>query len=283
MQAEGYSRGTIDAYRNDLVRGFFVFLNERGISEPESVTTDDIREYSYFLVLHKHNSNFTRKRKLASIKTFFKYLVEIDAIKVNPADTIRSPRLPDRKPAYLTEVECYRLMRAVTGNGKNGCKEQDTAMILLFLHTGIRVSELINLTIEDINLEAAKVIVTRKGGKEQYLHLNSEIVEALSKYLSVRQSQSNRLFSSASGQKLNRSSLYNKIRRYLSEAGIKKSKRGPHILRHTFCTRLHQKGVDPLVLKELAGHRSLNTTMKYVSIENAEQTEAIDKLKFSIF
>ncbi|GAH88892.1 unnamed protein product, partial [marine sediment metagenome] len=80
-----------------------------------------------------------------------------------------------------------------------------------------------------------------------------------------------------------RSYVYGIVRRYLKLAGIDKGKRGPHILRHTFCTRLHQKGVSPFTIKDLAGHKSLDTTMRYIKIENKEQAEAIDRLEFRIF
>jgi site-specific recombinase XerD len=82
------------------------------------------------------------------------------------------------------------------------------------------------------------------------------------------------------GQNLERTYVYDVVRKYLSLAGINKGKHGPHLLRHTFCTRLHQKGVSPFVIKDLAGHKSLSTTMRYVKIENREQTEALDRLEF---
>jgi integrase/recombinase XerD len=283
LQVEGYSPETINAYRNDLAKGLFVFLRQQDIFNLASVTTDDIRKYFYSLTLEKHNSNFTRKRKLASMKSFFRYLLEAKVLKVNPVATMRSPKLPDKKPAYLTEAECLRLLRAITQNARRQYKERDLTMIVLFLHTGLRVSELINLRLMNVDLKSALLKVTRKGNKEQNLHLNSDSVCVLEKYLSVRQSLNGYLFVNSGGQKLSRSCIYNKVKRYLLTAGINKSKWGPHILRHTFCTRLHQKGVDPLVLRKLAGHRSLDTTMKYVSIEDKEQTEAVNRLELGIF
>jgi integrase/recombinase XerD len=283
LQVEGYSPETISAYRNDLAKGFFVYLRHSGIFELASVTTDDIRKYFYDLTLEKHDSNFTRKRKLASMKSFFKYLLEAEVLKVNPVAIIKSPKLPDRKPAYLTEAECLRLLQAVARNAGRKYKERDLTMIILFLHTGLRVSELINLKLANLDLKSALLRVNRKGNKEQSLHLNNDSVCALERYLSIRQPPNGYIFVNSDGQKLSRSCVYNKVKRYLLTAGISKSKWGPHVLRHTFCTRLHQKGVNPLVLRELAGHRSLNTTMKYVSIEDKEQTEAVDRLELGIF
>jgi site-specific recombinase XerD len=140
-----------------------------------------------------------------------------------------------------------------------------------------------NLKLANVNLEENQIKITRKGAKEQYLHLNKETVNTLAKYLINRpQAQNGRFFVGTRGQNLSRTYVYGVVQRYLKLAGINKGKRGPHLLRHTFCTRLHQKGVAPFVIKELAGHKSLNTTMRYIKIENKEQAEAVDRLEFNI-
>jgi len=156
-------------------------------------------------------------------------------------------------------------------------------MIVLFLHTGVRVSELANLELPNVDLERNQIKITRKGNKEQYLHLNSETVRVLTNYVANRpQGQNGRFFVGTDGGNLSRSYVYRVVRRYLELAGIDKGKHGPHLLRHTFCTRLHRKGVGPFTIKDLAGHKSLNTTMRYVTIENKEQAEAIDRLEFGL-
>jgi integrase/recombinase XerD len=160
------------------------------------------------------------------------------------------------------------------------------------------VSELTNLKLANVDLERSQIKITRKGDKEQYLHLNGEAVSVLVKYLYSRphhmrlprfarndeglwpQAQNGRFFVGTKGQNLGGTYVYELVRRYLKLAGINKGKQGPHLLRHTFCTRLYQKGVAPFVIKELAGHKSLNTTMRYVGIENKEQSEALDRLEF---
>jgi len=284
LEAErGYSPGTIKAYRRDIEKGLFPFLRARGKFELASVTKDDIRAYLDFLTLEKGNSNITRRRKLAAIKSFFNYLVDNEELKVNPAAGVRSPKAGDKKPVYLTDAECLELIKAVGKTAKRKVRDRDIAIIILFLHTGLRVSELINLKLVDIDLGSAQIKVTRKGKKEQYLHLNGEVTGTLTRYLMTRQCQNGYAFVSSGGQRLNRNYVYGRIRGYLAAAGINKAKRGPHILRHTFCTRLHQKGVDPLVIKELAGHQNLNTTMRYISIEDKEQSEAVDRLELGFW
>jgi site-specific recombinase XerD len=234
-----------------------------------------------FLALERGNSNAARGRKLAAIKSFFNYLVDSEELKTNPARGIKSPKVAEREPSYLTEEECIKLLRTVAQEAKPRVRKRDMAMVILFLHTGLRVSELVNLELANVDLEGRQIKITRKGNKEQYLHLNRESVKALARYLSARpEAQDGRFFVGTKGQNLERTYVYDVVRKYLSLAGINKGKRGPHLLRHTFCTRLHQKGVSPFVIKDLAGHKSLSTTMRYVKIENREQTEALDKLEF---
>jgi len=185
---------------------------------------------------------------------------------------------------YLTDGECIRLLETMAHKAKPQARERDIAMAVLLLHTGLRVSELTNLKLSHVDLERSQIKITRKGNKEQYLHLNGEATRVLVNYLHSRlQAQNGRFFVGNNGANLSRNSVYEVVRRYLNLAGINKGKQGPHLLRHTFCTRLHQKGVAPFTIKDLARHKSLNTTMRYINIENKEQAEAIDRLEFRIF
>jgi len=278
---EGYSPGTIEAYQSDLERGAFPFLKQRGKFQLAEVTRDNIRAYMDFLASERCNSSATRRRKLASLKSFFNYLVENEGLEANPAASIRSPKIPEKEPVYLTEDECIRLLETLARKAKPQVKERDMAIAVLLLHTGLRVSELTNLKLSNVDLERSQIKITRKGAKEQYLHLNGEAASVLVNYLHSRpQGQNGRFFVGTKGQNMSRTYVYGTVRRYLNLAGIDKGKQGPHLLRHTFCTRLHQKGASPFVIKELAGHKSLNTTMKYIRIENKEQSEALDRLEF---
>lgn len=278
---KGYSQGTIEAYQLDIEKGLIPFLHQQGKFGVGEVTRDDIRAYLDYLTLERGNSGVTRARKLSAIKSFFNYLVENEGLEANPAASIRSPRIPEKEPVYLSEEECLRFLQTIARKGRAKVKERDMAMAVLLLHTGLRVSELTNLKLSDVDLDRGQIKITRKGDKEQYLHLNGEAVAALVNYLHSRpQAQNDRFFVGTKGQNLGRTYIYEVVRRYLKLAGINKGKQGPHLLRHTFCTRLYQKGVSPFVIKELAGHKSLNTTMRYIKIENKEQAEALDRLKF---
>ena len=156
-------------------------------------------------------------------------------------------------------------------------------MLILFLHTGLRVSEVTSLKLVNVDLDSGQIKIIRKGDKEQYLHLNGETVRALVNYLATSpKAQNGRLFVGTNGANLDRTHIYAVVRRYLNLAGIDKGKHGPHLLRHTFCTRLHQKGVGLSTIKDLAGHKNVNTTMRYIKIENKEQAEALDRLEFGL-
>jgi len=282
LQVEnGFSPGTIEAYCLDLGKGLIPFLYQQDKFEAGEVIKADIRAYLDYAATSRNNSNVTRARKLAAIKSFFNYLVENEGLEVNPAALIRSPKIPEKEPEYLTDEESIHFLTTIAQEAKPRVRDRDMAIAVLFLHTGLRVSEMANLELLDVNLRVNQIKITRKGNKEQYLHLNGETGGALVNYLANRpQAQNGRFFVGTNGANLSRSYVYGIVRRYMRLAGIDKGKHGPHLLRHTFCTRLHQKGVDPFTIKDLAGHKSLNTTMKYIKIENKEQAEAIDRLEF---
>jgi len=280
---KGYSLGTIEAYQLDIEKGLIPFLHGQGKLEVGEITKADIRDYLDYVATSKNNSNVTRARKLAAIKSFFNYLVESEGLKLNPAVSIKSPRIPEKEPVYLAEEECICLLATIAREAKPRVRERDLAMAVLLLHTGLRASELTNLKLVNVDFDSQQIKITRKGNKEQYLHLNGETVDTLARYLAKRpQAQNGSFFVGTNGGNLTRSYIYGFVRRYLRLAGIGKDKRGPHVLRHTFCTRLHQKGASPFTIRDLAGHKSLNTTMRYVKIENKEQAEAIDSLEFGI-
>ncbi len=278
---KGYSPGTIEAYRLDMGKGLIPFLHQQGKFRASEVTKGDIRAYLNFLASEKGNSNAARARKLAAIKSYFNYLVESEELGANPAASIRSPKLAVKKPVYLLDDECRRLLETVSQKAQPQVKARDTAIIVLFLHTGMRVSELVSLKLANVYLEESQIKVTRKRNKEQYLPLNAEAIRVLVQYMATRSEVGNgRLFTGTAGESLNRTYIYRQVHKYLKLSGIDKGKQGPHLLRHTFCTRLHHKGVGPFVIRDLAGHKSLATTMKYITIERKEQAEAVDRLEF---
>jgi site-specific recombinase XerD len=166
LQTErGFSQGTIEAYQLDIEKGLIPFLHQQGKSDIAEVTKDDIRAYLDYLAVNRGNSSVTRAWKLAAIKSFFNYLVETEELKANPASSIRSPRILEMEPEYLTEKECICLLETIARRGRSQVRERDIAMVVLFLHTGLRVSELTSLKLVNVDLGRGQIKITRKGNK----------------------------------------------------------------------------------------------------------------------
>lgn len=224
----GFSQGTIGAYQLDIERGLIPFLHQLGKSEIEEVTKDDIRAYMDFLTTVRGNSAVTRARKLAAIKSLFNYLVENEGLKANPVSSLKGPKIPETEPVYLSEEECLRLLQSIARGAGPKVKDRDMAIVVLFLHVGLRVSELTNLKLVDVDLERAQIKITRKGNKEQYLHLNSETVDTLATYLANRpKAQNGNCFVGINGGNLDRTHVYVMVQRYLKLACIGSSTQIP--------------------------------------------------------
>ncbi|GAI00780.1 unnamed protein product, partial [marine sediment metagenome] len=165
LQVEkGFSQGTIEAYQLDIERGLIPFLHQRGKFAVREVTKADIRAYLDYVATARGNSSATRAQKLAAIKSFFNYLVENERLEANPAASIRGPRIPEKEPEYLTEEECIRLLETIARKGRPRVRERDMAIAILFLHTGLRVSELTNLKLANVDLERGQIKITRVLG-----------------------------------------------------------------------------------------------------------------------
>jgi len=158
---KGFSQGTIEAYRLDVERGLLPFLHQRDKFEVAVVTKADIRAYLDYVASGRGNSNATRARKLAAIKSFFNYLVENEGLEANPAASIRSPKIPEKEPEYLTDEECIHLLTTIARGAKPQVRERDMAIAVLFLHTGLRVSELTTLKLINVDLERSQIKITR--------------------------------------------------------------------------------------------------------------------------
>jgi len=279
----GFSPRTVIAYQQDLLK-FADFLEERGIADIEKVARDDIRAYLTELTrngIKKPNTAITRARKLSSIKSFFKYLVRYEILPSNPAADVETPKLPHKEPNYLTSDEYDAFMSAVRRTAAPFYLVRDIAIVTTFLNTGVRLSELVGLTLNSINLSPsqASIKVRGKGNKERIIPLNEEVRKALCKYMDSRpEMETNCLFISRLGTGLGTGSVYHLIKRYLKAAGIKKEHVGVHSLRHTFGASLLEKGVNLVVIQELLGHKKLETTRRYLHINSVDLRNAVDRL-----
>jgi site-specific recombinase XerD len=251
------------AYLGDLQQ-FIQWLQTRRVDFdiPYRIARIDIVELMNHLASRKTTS-VTRKRKLAALRGFLTFLKDNQIILGNPADTIAGPLREERDPAILLTTEYKALLQVAGGNTR------DLAMVMLFLQTGLRVSELVNLTLTDIDFTSHEITVRQgKGRKERVVPLVKQAEAALKAYLKVRDAQPeyDEVFIARNGTSMDQRTVRYRIQKYYKEAGIKK-KASVHTLRHTCSTHQIHHGLKINQLKEVLGHRRMETTYKYVHLD----------------
>lgn len=268
----GLSKNTILAYETDLI-AFFNFLSEKEINDLNEIKRRDFSAYTKFLV-KKEISASTITRKIASVKGFFKYLCHKRIIKINPAMSVNSPKLPKRLPKVLNISEINKII-------KTHLTLQDYTIIELLYSAGIRVSELTELNIKNIDLKQKMIKVLGKGSKERIIPINSKCVEIIKKYLKNREltalkyNSKDYLFLDKKGKKISRQKVYEIIH----NLGKKIDKNiSPHTIRHSFATHLLENGADLRVVQELLGHSSIVTTQLYTHISKKTLKEVYFKI-----
>ena len=284
----GYSAKTVAAYGYDLGK-FSQFLAMEPDSSEDGVQGIDqyaIKAFMSHLADHGYrnaNSAVARGRKLAVLKSFFKYLASVGKVKTDPTANIKMPKTKQKEPSYLTEQEYKRLLRTVRKNATAYFKERDMAIVTMLLGMGLRLSELTALNIGDLNFDDGSIKITRKGGKERMLPANDEVMISIQRYLRIRKeaNPNNPLFLSKRKRRISNASVWHLVKKYMRQAQIEKDKLSPHTLRHTFATVLLRQGENILTIKELLSHRNLRTTERYLHIGNEDLKDAISKIDLS--
>ncbi|MBC7240949.1 MAG: site-specific tyrosine recombinase XerD [Anaerolineae bacterium] len=276
---KGYSGNTLAAYRNDLEQ-FAQAMEEEGINSWEQVNQDVIIDYIMSLREREYASS-TVARKIAALKSFFHFLAAEEIISDDPTLNLDSPKVKKRLPVTLSYEEVERLLDAPKGSSPKAIR--DKALLELLYATGMRVTELVSLDLEDINLASATVRVRQgKGGKERIIPIHSRAVEALREYLAkarrmlLRSPNERALFLNHRGERLTRQGLWLIIKQYVREAGIK-TEVTPHTLRHSFATHLLNGKADLRHVQELLGHANISTTQIYTHISSERLREIYDE------
>ena len=257
---KGYSQNTLSAYGRDLGQ-FLKFLGPKEIKE---VKENEISSFLNFQAGKVSASSL--QRKLASLKTFFRYLVSEDYITDSPVQAIEWPRIGKKLPKALSFAEANRLMEYPKKDDPIGLR--DKALIETLYATGMRASELTQLNVSDLNLEAGFITCFGKGSKERIIPFGEEARIALKKYLSSgrpKLAKSEALLVDRRGQRLTRQGLWWIVKNYVRRAGVRAGT-SPHTLRHSFATHLLEKGADLRSVQELLGHSSISTTQIYTSV-----------------
>ncbi len=235
----------------------------------------DLHAFIAFIDRERNNSNRTKARKIACIRSFFKYLYSIvKLIPENPALDLETPKKNSRLPVALTLDESKGILTSISGSNE----KRDYAIITLFLNCGLRLSELIGIDIDKIKGDTLTVI--GKGNKERTIYLNDVCVEAIENYLAVRPEANpgheKALFISNRKTRFTQRGVQHMVDKYLNEAGLAGKNYSPHKLRHTAATLMYQYGhVDIRALQELLGHESVSTTQIYTHIDKEQLRDAV--------
>jgi site-specific recombinase XerD len=264
LQGQNYSLKTLRAYGDDL-KQFLTWVGENRVDWeiPKRFSRIDIEGFMSYLA-GQHMTGITRVRKLAAIRKFFAFLEENQIIAGNPANTVRGARREEKEPGILYKEQYKALLYEASDHPR------DYAIIMTFLQTGIRLSELANLTLDDLDFDNRVLTVRQgKGKKDRQIPLVDEVVKALRNYLRFRNTQlvldDDILFLAKNGTSLNVSTVKYIVAKYVKKAGIRK-KVSVHTLRHTFGAHKADKQMGIAALQELMGHKKKETTLKYIHL-----------------
>ncbi len=258
LSGRNLSGHTATAYRCDLLQ-FLAFLAENDITvdSPEKITRTHILDYlSHLASLGR--SGVTRVRKLAAIREYCKFLIDEKSISLSPAENIIRPKQERKQRVFLRVDEYMRLLNAAAGNSR------DYAILQLFLQTGIRVSELVGLTLSDLDLDEGTMLINGKGNKQRTIYLEKKATQALRSYLTNRpRSQDLHVFLNYQGTSLSVQGVSDIVEKFRKLAGITKNI-SCHSLRHTCATYKASKGYTAVELQDLLGHEKPETSFIYV-------------------
>ncbi len=269
---KGLSKNTILSYNRDLVR-FFHFLRSRKL-DPLHVKQPQI--VAHIMALSEDLSPRSISRNISAIRAFFRFLVYEGKIDDNPVRLLESPRTLQRLPDVLSLKEVEHLLAQPDHMNARG--QRDRAMLETLYATGLRVSELVNLKLSNINLEAGFVRTLGKGSKERVVPAGDKALDAIRVYMSSGRllsaigKKSPYLFLNPSGRPLSRQGFWKIIKKYGVKAGITK-KISPHSLRHSFATHLLWGGADLRVVQIMLGHEDISTTQIYTHVMKKELQE----------
>ncbi len=276
-----YSKHTLKAYLADI-KEFGLVLKEMNLISPENgdidfLNMDETPVRVFISKLYKKNKKVSKSRKIASVRTFFEFLIRRGEMKSNSAKLVPSPKGEKMLPTFLTVDEVVKLVE--TPGSDNAYESRDRAILELLYSCGLRVSELVGINLNDLDLESMSVKVLGKGNKERLVPLGSKASSAIKIYLIQRldlKPKEDYLFANSRGGRLTTRSIDRIIKKYAAISGIPKNI-SPHVLRHTFATHLLGGGADLRAIQEMLGHKSLSTTQRYTHTSVEKLMEIYDK------
>jgi tyrosine recombinase XerC len=266
---KNYSSHTILNYRLDL-NDFLKFLGEAPV---ESVDYLLLRKYLAILKEKKLGSR-SMARHLSALRSFFKFLTREGFLKTNPILSVSSPKLDKHLPQFLTEEEVTRLIESSLPKDEMGLR--DRAILETFYSTGMRISELVSLSQDDLDFIGGVVKLKGKGKKERIAPIGDKAISSLREYLEKRKKQTSAVFLNKRGTRITDRGVRNIVGKYLKVSGMKRGV-SPHTLRHSFATHLLNRGADLRTVQELLGHANLSTTQIYTHLTTEKLKSVYDK------
>lgn len=270
------SDNTKMSYELDLAQ-YMAYLNTKHINDVGKISKDNIKDYIAYL--GKTISSRSINRKIVSIKSFHKFLTRENIVKENVTSNIDSPKIGKHLPKVLNMDEIDKLLDI---KPKTPFDFRNKAMLELMYATGLRVSELVNLSLEDVDIQMALVRCMGKGSKERIIPLGDYALNYLSIYINIyrglllKKRQTNKLFLNNHGLPLTRQGFFITLKSIAKEKGIEKDF-SPHTLRHSFATHLIEHGADLRSVQELLGHSDIATTQIYTHVAGQKIREAYDQ------
>lgn len=263
----GVSSNTVEAYGRDTLR-YVAFLEGEGTTEPAGITPLQVASFLARL-MSEGLSPRSRARTLSAIRMFHRFLLVEGYATINPTALIEAPKTGGKLPTFLTTREIEALLAAPSGAGVT--EVRDRAMLELLYATGLRVTELVNLTLRTVNLDAGYLLTFGKGGKERLVPLGDAAIGAVRRYQAEARHRLGRgrgsedLFLTRLGEGMSRQAFWNIIKKRARQAGITRSI-SPHTLRHSFATHLLDNGADLRSVQIMLGHADLSSTQIYTHV-----------------
>lgn len=274
----GLSENTINSYGIDL-KLFLEYLRENEIPSFKQVNKEVIVNY---MQSEKNNNkaNSSILRSVSSLRKFFQYLAQEKIIEKDPMLLIDTPKKKQHLPQVLTKEEVEKLLRSPNTGQVLGLR--DRAMLELMYATGLRISEIINLKLEDLHLTMGTLQTLGKGHKERIVPVGDEAIKWINRYLEearpklLKQKRSNYLFLNFHGNNLTRQGVWKNLKAEVRKAGIQKNIT-PHTLRHSFATHILENGADLRIVQELLGHADISTTQIYTHLSNKQLADIYNR------
>ena len=270
---KGLSKNTVKAYETDI-KGFIKWINKNNKQSLLNIKESSVNQYISYLFSLKPKSSSVN-RKISSLKSFYLFLLKKKLIRHSPFSEVISPKQEKYLPASMSESEVEKLLNSPDASKE--IEQRDKAMIEMLYATGMRISELVNLKITDIDMNRSVIKVMGKGSKERLIPFGESASEALFNYLKIRKdSSSKEVFISNRGKKITRVAFWQRIKVYLLRENLKISI-SPHTLRHAFATHLLNRGADLRSVQLLLGHSDLSTTQIYTHIAKQRLGDVLKK------